>query len=213
LQETFGLRVELPVPVPIAYKTDLSTAGRETLGSILAEYSAAPSRGLICTHFGARSSGYNYPYAAQLVWMLIQRGFRVVSFTPTGLSSEKLTEIDITKLNVTDSIELLRGLRADVPNLAMISVNSLMWPISAALDIPNLGLHTFRDPSVHQYWYPNIYVMTQHLYGHISPCRMFRAPDAAFEERQLPGGPTRFTDYKPDYVADSLETMLGFRQV
>src|SRR6185437_12453045 len=103
LQETFGLRVELPVPVPIAYKTDLSTAGRETLGSILAEYSAAPSRGLICTHFGARSSGYNYPYAAQLVWILIQRGFRVVSFTPTGLSSEKLTEIDITTLNVTDS--------------------------------------------------------------------------------------------------------------
>ncbi len=213
LLETFGLRVELPIPVPIAYKAELSAAGQEILNSILERYTANPPRGVICTHFGARSSGYDYPHVARLISLLIQRGFRIVSFTPTGLGSENLTEIDITKLNVTDSIELLRGLKAAIPDLTMISVNSLMWPISAALNIPNLGMHTFWDMSIHQYLYPNIYVMTQHLYRDISPCRLFLAPITTYEERQPPGGPTKFTDYKPEFVADSLETMLGRQQI
>jgi ADP-heptose:LPS heptosyltransferase len=209
LLETFGLRVELPVPLPIAYKAEMSEAGQDLLASILDRYKAAPPRGgLICTHFGARSSGYDYPHAGQLAQMLIQRGFRIVSFSSTGLKDENLTEVDITKLKVTDSIELLRSLKAEVPRLTMISVNSLMWPISAALNIPNLGLHTFWDPSIHQYLYPNIYVMTQHLYNSLGPCRWFRAPITAYEERQPPDSPTRFTDYKPEYVVDSLETML-----
>ncbi len=212
LLETFGLRVELPVPVPIAYKTEISDAGQEILTSILERYKADPPRGLICTHFGARSSGYDYPHVARLAWLLIQRGFRIISFTPTGLRSDNLTEVDITKLNVTDSIELLRALKAGIPTLSMISVNSLMWPISAALNIPNLGLHTFWDPAIHQYLYPNIFVMTQHLYGNVSPCRLFLAPITSYEEREPPNSPTKFTDYKPEFVADSLETMFGFLQ-
>lgn len=213
LLETFGLRVELPIPVPIAYKAEISAAGQDTLDTILERYREDPPRGLICTHFGARSSGYDYPQVARLAWLLIQRGYRIVSFTPTGLRSENLTEIDITKLSVTDSIELLRGLKAAIPDLTMISVNSLMWPISEALNIPNLGLHTFWDPSIHQYLYPNIYVMTQHLYRNLSPCRLFLAPITTYEEREPPGSPTKFTDYKPEFVADSLETMVSFRQI
>ena len=209
LLETFGLRVDLPIPVPIAYKAPISDAGQEILTSILDRYRSDRPRGVVCMHFGARSSGYDYPHAARLAWMLIQRGFQIVSFTPTALRNENLTEVDITKLNVTDSIELLRGLKSEIPHLTMLSVNSLMWPISAALGIPNLGLHIFCDPSIHQYLYPNIYVMTRHLYRSISPCRLFLAPTTSYEEREPPGGPTKFTDYKPEFVADSLETMFG----
>jgi hypothetical protein len=212
LLETFGLRVELPLHAPIAYEAKISDAGEDILSSILDRYRADSPRGIICTHFGARSSGYNYPHVARLAWLLIQRGFHLVSFTPTDLKNENLTEIDISKLKVTDSIELLRGLKAAVPSVTIISVNSLMWPISAALDVPNLGLHVFRDPALHQYVYPNIFVMTPHLNRHLLPSRLFLAPDAAFEVREPPGGPTRFTDYKPEYVADSFEAMFNLQR-
>jgi ADP-heptose:LPS heptosyltransferase len=213
LLETFGLRVQLPVEVPIAYKAEMTPAGQDVLASILAKYREDPGRGLICTHFGARSSGYDYPHVARLAWLLIRRGFRVVSFTPTGLRSDQVIEVDITKITLPDSIEVLRALKAEIPHLSMISVNSLMWPISSALDIPNLGLHTFWDPAVHQYVYPNIYVMTQHLYGRLSPCRIFLAPPASYEERDPPNSPTKFTDYKPEYVADSFEVMFQSGQL
>jgi hypothetical protein len=90
----------------------------------------------------------------------------------------------------------------------MISVNSLMWPITAALGIANLGLHTFWDPAIHQYLYPNIFVVTQHLYPNLSPSRLFLAPYTTYQERKLVGG-TLFTDYKADYVADCLEWMVS----
>lgn len=210
--ETFALRVELPVPVPIAYKTEMSSAAREVLDTVLEQYRADPPRGIICTHFGARSSGYDYPHVARLAWLLIRRGFRVVSFTPVGLKSDQLTEIDISKVSLTDSIEILRFLKQAVPKLGMISVNSVMWPVSAALNIPNLGLHTFWDMSVHQYLYPNIYLMTQHKYPTVSPFRLFLAPPSAYEERTSANGSTNFTDYKPAYVADSFEVMFDSTQ-
>lgn len=208
LQETFGLPVTLPVKTPIAYPAPLSEAGQSVLTAILLQHEQAPERGVVCMHFGARSSGYEYPHVARLCWLLVQRGLQIVSFTPTGFKHDSLTEVDITRLSVTDSIELLRELKARVPGLTMVSVNSVMWPVSAALGIPNLGLHVFHDMSIHQYLYPNIYVMTQHIYPTVSPCRLFQAPHNAFEERQASETGTVFADYSPEFVAESLEAML-----
>ena len=207
LLETFGLRVELPLLTPIAYKTDMSSLAAEILASIQDRLARDPPRGIVCTHFGARSSGYNYPHAARLGWLLLKRGYHVVSFSPTGIQDANLTEIDVTKITPTDSIEILRDLKTSVPKLSMITVNSIMWPISAALDISNLGLHTFWDGAIHQYLYPNIYVVTQHNYSTLSPSRLFLAPQAAYDERKSLDGMTLFTDYKPEYVVDSFDTM------
>ena len=207
LLETFGLRVELPLSTPIAYKTDMSPLAVEILSSIEGCLASDPPKGVVCTHFGARSSGYNYPHAARLVWLLLERGHHVVSFSPTGMRDANLTEIDVAKITPTDSIEILRSLKTSFPRLSMITVNSIMWPISAALDITNLGLHTFWDGAIHQYLYPNIYVVTQHNYTTLSPSRLFLAPQAGYEERKSPDGMTLFTDYKPEYVVDSFDTM------
>ena len=64
-------------------------------------------------------------------------------------------------------------MKSELRGLAMITVNSIMWPISAALEIPNLGLHVFWDGSVHQYVYPNLFVVTSHAYQTLSPSRLF----------------------------------------
>jgi ADP-heptose:LPS heptosyltransferase len=206
--ETFSLPVDLPIPVPIAYQAEMSPAAEILLRSIRSKAKAASPAGIVCTHFGARSSGYEYPHAAALIGRLVKLGFLVVTFSPVETEHENIVPIDISRISPIDSIELLRALATDPASVSVISVNSLMWPISAALNIPNLGLHTFEDPALHQYLYPNIFVITQYTNPQISPSRWFFAPPNAYALRPL-NGDTLFTDYNPDFVIDCFQTMVG----
>lgn len=211
LLEAFRLPVELPVAKPVAYPTELSAGAGKVLDSIVARLKGATYSGVVCTHFGARSSGYEYPYADALVKRLLRQGFLVVSFSPIRVPHENLVEVDVTAITPSDTIEMLRLLQAQPSRLTMISVNSLMWPISAALNIPNLGLHVFWDPSLHQYLYPNIFVMTQHFYRTVVPTRLFLASPADYQERKAGRGNAQlFADYDPDFVATSFERMLSW---
>ena len=211
LMETFGLPVDLPVPVPIIYASEMSVAAQGYVQTIRNRIESAALSGVVCVHFGARSSGYEYPHASRLVSQLVRQGYLVVSFSSTGVSDDNVVDIDVTKVSLTDSTEILRALKTDYSQLFVISVNSLMWPISAAFNIPNLGLHTFWDPSIHQYLYPNIFVVTQHLYEHLPPSRCFLAPPTALRERKLAGN-TLFTDYHPEYAIDCFNTMVAVLQ-
>jgi hypothetical protein len=204
--ETFGLPADLPVPAPIAYSTMMSATAQTVLRAILTRIETTEATGIVCTHFGARSSGYEYPHAEDLIERLIKLGMLVVSFSPVDLRDDKLIQVDITKVSVTDSIEILRALSTAPAPLFMISVNSIMWPVSAALGIPNLGMHTFWDPAIHQYLYPNIFPITQHFYTQLSPSRWFCPPDLAYQTR-LVNDRVWFTDYNPPYVIDCFQTM------
>lgn len=211
LLETFRLPVEFPLAKPIAYPVAMSVKAQDILKVILARVEQGAYQGVVCTHFGARSSGYEYPHAGQLVSRLLQRGFLVVSFSSSGIRHDDLIEIDVTTITPPDTIEILRALKSQPPLLAMISVNSLMWPVSASLGIPNLGLHVFWDASIHQYLYPNIFVMTQHFYRNVLPTRMFMAGPTDYQERKAGRGNAQdFTDYDPDFVATSFERMLAW---
>jgi hypothetical protein len=209
--ETFGLPVDLPVPVPIAYKAEMSQAAADLLQSVRNKIGAASIDCVVCTHFGARSSGYLYPHAAELIERLIKLGCFVVTFSEVDLRHDNLVQVDTSRISATDSIELLRALVAEPKPLFAISVNSLMWPITAALAIPNLGMHTFWDPTIHQYLYPNIYVVTQHLYEHLPPSRCFLAPRTVYRERKL-NGDTFFTDYHAQYVIDCFQRMRALNE-
>ncbi len=210
LLETFRLPVELPVARPIAYPAAMSDKAHVILSAIFSHSGRTACPALVCVHFGARSSGYEYPHGQRLVSRLLGQGYLVVSFSPVGIAHDNLIEIDITTITPTDSIEILRALRNQPPRMAMISVNSLMWPISAALDIPNLGLHVFWDASIHQYLYPNIFVMTRHFYRTVPATRLFLAGPADYQDRKAGRGNSQeFTDYDPDFVATSFERMLA----
>jgi hypothetical protein len=138
----------------------------------------------------------------------VKLGFFVVTFSPVDIDHENVVQLDVTTISPTDSIELLRALSAAACPLFMVSVNSLMWPITAALDIPNLGLHTFKDPAIHQYLYPNIFVVTQYANPMISPSRWFGAPENVYQLRRL-NGDTPFTDYNPGFVIDCFQRMVS----
>lgn len=209
LLETFNLPVDLPLPVPIAYPAPLSARAIEILTVLQSRIKASSPTAVVCTHFGARSSAYEYPHAASLVRQLAGRGCLVIGFSPTDVKNDNVFDIDVSTIAPADTIELLRALKAGPEKLCVISVNSLMWPISAALNVPNLGLHVFRDPSMHQYLYPNIFVVTPHFFSSLPAFRMFLAPSGSYQQRSSSIGSTTFIDYNPEYVVDSFEAMMA----
>lgn len=207
LFESFGLKVRLPVSRPVVHKVPLSPNGAALLDSIRAAAGPEPAALVVC-HFDTRSSGYVYPHCDAVMLGLIEAGYRILTLTPTSLENSALVPIDVTRLTPNDTIELLRELKKDGHRLAILSVNSLLWPISACLDIPNLGLHIFFDPAMHQYIYPNIRVVTHHVYKRVPPHQLVLVTESRdFVERPSRASPT-VTDYAPGFVIEQFLAMM-----
>ena len=207
LFETFRLPVRLPVPLPILESGALSAAGQAVAAEIRDCLHRTAARGVVCCHFGTRSSGYLYPERDALVAQLRRAGFAVVTFSPTDLQDPGLVAVDVARITPGDTIELLRMLNTDTHGLYVLSVNSLFWPISSGLEVHNLGLHIFHDAAVHQYIYPNLFLVTQHIYARVSPSRFFLAPTGSFVERTVDNG-LLLTDFDAAFVFDCFLRMV-----
>jgi hypothetical protein len=206
LLETFNLPVRFPVPRPILEPGELSAVASGMLlhtSSRVTRYSAL---GVVCCHFGTRSSDYLYPYRDQVIRGLVRSGYVVVTLTGTDITDPRVVAIDVDRLTLNDTIELLRNLKNCDQNLFALSVNSVMWPVSAGLEIANLGIHIFHDDSVHQYVYPNIFVLTQHAYPRVSPGRLFLASEGTYKQRGSPTN-TMVTDFDGELVLDCFTRM------
>jgi ADP-heptose:LPS heptosyltransferase len=208
LFDTFGLPPPWPVPVPLVPRQDLSARAQAVLDKIRAEARAFQASGIVCCHFDVRSSGYVYPNAAGMVRGLLDQGRFVIGFSRLDVAAAGYIGIDINEISVSDSIEILRALAADPMPLHIISVNSVLWAISAALGIRNLGLHTFYDESIHQYVYANTFVVSQHLYPRIPATRLLLAPKGSYRETANPAGGS-LTSYDPAFVLDCFRRVLG----
>jgi hypothetical protein len=210
LLETFNLPVRLPVPPPVVEVNGLSTAASRILADIRERAEWNSSRTIVVCHFGTRSSNYLYPHRDKLVSLLLSSGVLVVTFSPGDLTDPGLATVDVREISMNDTIELVRALQTGDQTVHALTVNSVMWPVSAALGIRNLGLHIFFDESVHQYLYPNIFIVTQHLYPRVSPGRVFLASDGDHEERNSDNG-TTMTDFNPEFVFRCFEKMTADR--
>jgi hypothetical protein len=183
LLEAFGLPVRLPVQGPLLYPgPELTKPAAGLLTEIRRRIATSSVQRVVCCHLGTRSSGYEYPEPEQLIRGLLTENCFVIHFGASGYVSDKLIDIDVTTVTPHDTIALLRALKGESLPLCIVSVNSFMWPVSAGLGVPNLGLHVIWDPSIHQYHYPNIFVVTAHNYPRISPSRLFFAPIGSFSQ-------------------------------
>ncbi len=207
LFETFGLPPPWPVPVPVLPRQDLSTRARAVLDRIRLAAHGFGARGIVCCHFDVRSSGYAYPNATEMVRGLLDQGRFVISFSRLDMAEAGYLGIDIRDISVSDSIEILRALAMEPMPLHIISVNSVMWAISAGLGIGNLGLHTIHDKSIHQYLYPNTFVVSQHVYQRVPATRLFLAPPGRYRETANPAGGS-LTSYDPAFVLDCFHGFL-----
>jgi ADP-heptose:LPS heptosyltransferase len=210
LFETFGLPVALPVPPPILEPVEMSAAAAAVLAKIQQYARQNRPRAVVVCHFGTRSSNYLYPHAGELVARLAEAGFLVVNLSSPEQIHRGVIGVDLAEISPTDTIEILRASRQCGQELYTLSVNSVIWPLSAALGITNLGLHIFHDTAVHQYVYPNTFVITQHAYPRVSPARLFLATEEHYRERVSEPGVV-FTDYDAAYVFDCFERLVNER--
>lgn len=110
----------------------------------------------------------------------------------------------MTTITPNDTAGVLAALKSDPTPLRMVTVNSMMWAMSAGLDIPNLGLQNVRAAAMHQFLYPNISVIADRRYPFIPPDRLFPAPSDSYTEDTSPAGLT-FVTYDPGFVLDCFE--------
>src|SRR5262249_48097231 len=133
-------------------------------------------------------------------------GCVVVNLSSPEQNHHRVVGVDLARITPTDTTELLRALRHGDHPLYTLSVNSVLWPLSASLGITNLGLHIFHDTSVHQYLYPNTFVITRYVYPRVAATRMFLAVEQQYRERTSDAGVV-FTDYEAAYVFDCFERL------
>lgn len=201
LLRTFGLPPIRPVPRPVLYREPLSKPAQAILRVVRERAASRDPRGIVCCHFDVRSSGYVYPFGERVVSGLIAAGYFVVSFSKLSLVDDGLLTVDVTTITPNDTAGLLTALKSDRVPLRMVTVNSMLWAMSAGLDIPNLGLQNVRANAMHQFLYPNISVIANYRYPLIPPERLFMAPAGSFTEESSPTGLT-FVTYRAGFVLD-----------
>ena len=202
----FGLKREWPVPVPnLSVRVELSEHVSELVSRCLEK--VAEGYKLCILHLDARSSGYDYFQKKTLIERLVGLGFYVVSFTPCDVSRGHCQVVDLSVFTLLDSVDFLAALRdASTVEVHLICVNSVFWPISSALNIKLLGLHIFHDPSVHQYWYPNIYLMTPFISPKIPASRKYMVGDDDYVTEDKGGH--ALLHYSPETIIDALNAVF-----
>lgn len=205
--EALSLPVPLPTPRPIVRPVPLTENGAALLRSVRDVLGEAPRRVALC-HFDTRSSDYLYPHGDLVIRGLIAVGWVVVTLTPTEMTAPELVVTDVTRLTPNDTIELLRALKHDGHTVGIASVNSVLWPVSACLEIPNLGMHIYPDDRIHHYIYPNIRVVSQYAYPRVPPHQLVLVRSRSdFAERPCPRAHT-VTDYAPEFVVAEFQAMM-----
>lgn len=194
LFDTFNLSVPQDVPTPKMYFT-------QTVAPAVADYLAVArtqakfTKGIVFLQLDSRGSNYIYPHIKALAEGLIKQGYFVMSVTKGGpAENPQYLEIDIKKLSINQTWQLLHTLKQEFA-LYVIAVNSVFWAASAGLQLPNLGLQHWIDKKVHNLWYPNIEVVTNHIYPFLPREKQVFAPAESYTRHNK-----KIIDYKPDWI-------------
>src|SRR5262249_25235694 len=156
-----GLPVPAEPPVPvIPLPPSPAPHVARLLESIKQRCSHPNVRGVTFLQVDARSSNYVYPHADELAAGLAERGYFVLSASKLAKPPLLSHVLDFREFKLMDSIHMLALLREAFTDMRIVSVASVFWSVSAAFGIPNLGMQHFPDDAMHNYWYPNITIIT-----------------------------------------------------
>ncbi len=194
LFDTFGLPIPAEIPAPQMYfPAEFPTAATDYLER--SRQASAGKKGIVFLQLDSRGSNYVYPHVRALALSLIEEGYFVMSVTKGGpVDNENYLEINIKQLSINQTWQLLATLKQEFP-LYVIAVNSVFWAASAGLGLPNLGLQHWIDKKVHNLWYPNIEVVTNHLYPLLPREKQIFAPAESYTRHNK-----KIIDYKADWV-------------
>ncbi len=161
LFETFSLPRPTKWLLPLL---DLPEKNNENVLSFLNRIKNAfiqsKSIGVIFLQLDTRSNQYSYPDTDQLIESLCEKGYLIVSVSKNNSKHPACMTLDISNFPIWDSICLLKSMKTQFQDkLFLVAVSSVFWSVSAAFQIPALGIHHFCSKDMHNYWYPNIFVI------------------------------------------------------
>lgn len=175
---------EIPIPArhPSTYAKDL-----------VAKLKGA--RKVILLHLDARSTGYRYPHAAELVRTLIDEGLFVASFTSIdGVEDPSLLHLSPGMLSLFDTAYLLKEVAAPV-----VAINSVLWPMGLATRNRLLGLHYLKASDGHHFHYDEMRFVSPMKYcvDRVSN-GILASPGVDYVDNKE--RPTIMIDYRPEAV-------------
>lgn len=203
LFETFGLSAPKDIPAPKMYFPGRpAQVVEEHLKSIGEK--AQGKKGIVFLQLDSRGSSYVYPHVKKLAESLIAEGYLVLSVTQGGPEDNPdYVQIDIKKFTINQTWHLLSLLKNKFP-VYVIAVNSVFWAASAGLNLPNLGLQHWKDPKVHNLWYPNIEVVTDYIYPLLPRAKQIAAPKESYARHNK-----KIIDYKPNWIVKWFKEKFG----
>ena len=179
LFKTFGFEKVNDIDLnPILYENYPTNKAKKIIKMIIERTKKRKELKIVFTHFFARSSMYSYRDRNVLIKLLSDNNYYVINFSDEEIILENVYNININEISPVDTIEILRTIKNHFQKISIISVNSIMWPISAGLGIENLGLHIFNDKLIHQYFYPNIYIISRYKYDKIPNNHLIICPES-----------------------------------
>ena len=120
-----------------------------------------------------RSSAYHYIHTNDLIKMLLELGYFVITPEQTNLKNDNLYVIDIKKFKITDSISLLKQIKNYGKDIFVFNMVSSFTGISSALNIPCLTIQFWWDPCISTVYFSNMYLVTHKYYPQLAADRQF----------------------------------------
>jgi len=197
LFETFSFPVPKVPPLPLLHVPETPGGHIVGLKNKIKTLCADPKRtGIVFLQLDARSSNYSYPYSDKIAADLCQNGYIVISASRLTYQDPACFQLDFSQFSIVDSIHLLKLLKEEFgERLMLLTVASVFWSVSAALELRNVGLHHFLDAAIHNYWYPNIHVVTNHIYSSIPKASLSLAGKSDFTINKR-----GCADFKPEFA-------------
>ena len=156
-------------------------------------------RKIVFLHLDTRSSNYLYPFRKELCEALLFEDCVVVSFTKIDCNDENYIQIDVSELNINESIFIVSKInKMFKKNISMITTPSVMGAVSSALGIINLQLQHRKDDGLRSIFFDNIFLVTNYEYEHINKKNMFLVKPSEYQFNS-----SGYVDYHPSTVMNA----------
>lgn len=198
----FCLPLPQPVPSPLIHLPKSATSPALALMASLRPQLGLHAKGLAFLQLDSRSSGYVYPYIADVASALVERGYVVLVAGEADTCDERVFELDPMAIPIEQTFGLLAALKNCGYPVRIVSVTSVFWPASSALGIPNLTMQHRHDPGVGSLWYPNLWVITDRNYQTLPASRQIVCPADKFATSQ-----DGLISYDPDFLLESFDRL------
>jgi len=179
LCETFTLEMPAIVNSPVIYPITVSETLQSFFNDIKTSFIENNARSVVFMQLSSRASKLGFTDNSEYIRQFLNDGYLVISVEKSSIQHPLYFEIDKSKLNINDTIQLLKMLNEEFETYC-VTINSCFWAISAGLNIKNLGLQVYRNPRMYSEYFPNIYVVTSEFLPGISGSMQFVAKNSEY---------------------------------